>query len=322
MVMLKTALVLALAVTTSAGSADFPLQRLLKDPDAARTFDYWRLRSDHGPDAIRPYREQANAAMGLKDGALPARCRTDAEAEVLVGLNGVQNATSPRQWHEDRDAAAAAVRRWDHALSALMAGGSSGDPSLDAAIRPFLQRAKTEKTARGRELALRVAMDQALRRGFENDALLGPLSPSARDLASWPLWTRICRADADNVAWIKHEVRSRGWFAISRYGREAERDAWLLVQHADDDITFQTEILTLLDRLRTKGETDPKSYAYLYDRVATNAGRPQRYGTQGGCRDGQRFTQPLEEPARVDQLRAEVGMGSLAEYNARFTCKP
>jgi len=322
MLTMKMALVLALAAATSIGPADFPVQRLLKDPEAARTFDYWRLRGDQGPEAVAPFRAQANTAIGLKGGELSATCPTDAGIEVLAGLTGVKSAASSRQWHEDRVAAAVAVRRLDQAMAALMAGGSSGEPGLDAAIRPFLQRARTEKTARGRDLAMRVAKDQAMRRAFENEALLGPLSPSARDLANWPLWSRICRTDADNVAWIKQEVRTRGWFEISRYGREAEKDAWLLVQHADDDIAFQTEILAVLDKLRAKGETNPKSYAYLYDRVATNAGRPQRYGTQGGCRDGQRFTQPLEDPGKVDQLRAEVGMNTLAEYNAQFTCKP
>lgn len=320
--MLKTVLIAALTVTTGIAPADFPLQRLLKDPDAARTFDYWRLRGGQGPEAVPPLRAQAYAAMGLKNGELSARCHTDGEIEILAGLKGVESAASPRQWREDRDAAASAVRHFDSALSALMASGSSDDAALDGAIRPFLARAKAEKTARGRELARRVAWDQAMRRSFDNEALMGPVTASARELTTWPLWNRICRTDADNVAWIKREVRSHGWFEISRYGREAEKDAWLLAQHADDDIAFQTEILTLLDTLRTKGETDPKSYAYLYDRVATNAGRPQRYGTQGGCRDGQRFTQPLEDPAKVDQFRAEVGMNTLAEYNALFTCKP
>ncbi|PIB95561.1 hypothetical protein CSW60_13255 [Caulobacter sp. X] len=312
---------LALAVTASLGPADFPLQQLLKDPEAARTFDYWRLREGRGAEAIPPLRTLSYATMGLKEGAPLTRCFTDAEMEVQAGLKGVESAASARQWREDRDAAAGAVRRLDQALAALMAGGSSGDASLDRAIRPFLDRSKTDKSARGRELAFRAAKDQAIRRAFGNESLLGPLSPLAMLLTNRRIAARACRIDADNVAWIKREVRSRGWFEISRYGREAEKDAWLLAQHADEDIAFQTEILARLDALRTKGETDPKNYAYLYDRVAINNGRPQRYGTQGGCRDGKRFTFPLEASANVDQLRAEVGLTTLAEYNSRFTCR-
>lgn len=321
MVTMKAVLALALAVTAGLGPTDFPVQRLLKDPDAARTFDYWRLRERRGPEAIPPLRTLSYAAMGLKENVPETRCFTDAETEVQAGLKGVESAISSMQWREDRDAAAGAVRRLDQALAALMAGHSSGDVALDRAIQPFLNRARTDKTARGRELALRVAKDQAIRRAYGNQALLGPLSPLAARLTNQRIAVRACRIDADNVAWIKREVRSRGWFEISRYGREAEKDAWLLAQHADGDVTFQTEILTRLDALQTKGETDPKNYAYLYDRVATNTGRPQRYGTQGGCRDGRRFTFPLEDSAKVDQLRAEVGLTTLAEYNARFTCR-
>ncbi|HWT53066.1 MAG TPA: DUF6624 domain-containing protein [Caulobacter sp.] len=319
--MLKSVVALALAVTATLEPPDFPVQRLLKDPDAARTFDYWRLRERKGPEAIPPLRTLSYAAMGLKENAPETRCFTEAETEIQAGLKGVESAASSRQWREDRDAAASAVRKLDQALSALMAGGSSGDLAMDRAIQPFLDRAKTDKTARGRELALRVAKDQAIRRAFGNHTLLGPLSPSAARLTNQRIAVRACWIDAGNVAWIKREVRSRGWFEISRYGREAEKDAWLLAQHADDDIAFQAEILTRLDVLRTKGETDPKNYAYLYDRVAANTGRPQRYGTQGGCRDGKRFTFPLEDSTKVDQLRAEVGLTTLAEYNARFTCR-
>lgn len=318
---MKAVLALAFAVTAGLGPTDFPLQRLLKDPEAARTFDYWRLRERQGPEAIPPLRTLSYAAMGLKQNAPETRCFTDAEIEVLAGLQGVESAISSMQWQEDRDAAAGAVRRLDRALAALMAGRSSGDIALDRAIQPFLERARTDKTARGRELAFRVAKDQAIRRSYGNQTLLGPLSPLAARLTNQRIAVRTCWIDADNVDWIKREVRTRGWFEISRYGREAEKDAWLLAQHADDDVIFQTEILTRLDTLRTKGETDPKNYAYLYDRVATNTGHPQRYGTQGGCRNGKRFTFPLEDPARVDHLRAEVGMGTLAEYNARFTCR-
>ena len=319
--MYATALAWIAAATIATQGADFPRNNLLKDPAAARTFDYWRLREGRTPEAIAPLRASAYAAMNVKNPDDPGRCFTDSEIEILSGLKNAEKATSAQQWRDDRDAAAGAVHHFDQTLVSLMAGGSSGDKQLDQSVRPFLDRARSDKTARGRELARRVALDQAVRRGIGSDAMFGAVAFTARPVLDRSLMNRICRIDADNVAWIKREVRNRGWFEISRYGPEAEKDAWLLVQHADDDIAFQTEILALLDTLRAKGETYPKNYAYLYDRVATHSGRPQRYGTQGGCRDGKRFTFPLEDPKRVDQLRAEVGMPTLADYNARFTCR-
>jgi hypothetical protein len=259
--------------------------------------------------------------MKLENPEDPERCFSDAEVEILNGLLGVVTANAPAQWRQDRDAAAGALRHFDQALAALLEGTPTGDADLDQSITPYIARAKAAKSARGRELVLRTARDQAMRKGWESDVLLGRLDPSARGLVNLPLWNRACRVDADNVAWIKQEVRARGWFEISRYGADAEKDAWLLVQHADHDSAFQNEVLGLLDKLRLKGETNPKSFAYLYDRVAINSGHPQRYGTQGGCKDGERFTAPLENPADVDRLRAELGMTSLAEYNALFRCQ-
>ena len=71
------------------------------------------------------------------------------------------------------------------------------------------------------------------------------------------------------------------------------------------------------------GEAEAKHLAYLSDRVAMHRGRPQRYGTQFVSRDGDLVPRDgdlvpheLEDPARVDAWRAEVGLGSLAEYEA------
>lgn len=93
------------------------------------------------------------------------------------------------------------------------------------------------------------------------------------------------------------------------------------------------EILHELEDLRLRRETNPRNYAYLYDRAAfitqvpgTGAvmmiqpGRRQRYGTQGRCESGRWEPFPLGEPDRVDQLRATVGLEPLAEYRKMFRC--
>jgi hypothetical protein len=142
-------------------------------------------------------------------------------------------------------------------------------------------------------------------------------------------WADIDRA---NTAEVKDYVRRYGWIRASVFGRQAEADAALLVQHADHDPEFQKEVLAIYERLRKTGEFRPVHYAYLYDRVAMH--RPdappgvlvvdgaarQRYGTQGTCRDGRWEPFPLERPAEVDRLRAEVGLEPLERYRTRFRC--
>jgi hypothetical protein len=53
---------------------------------------------------------------------------------------------------------------------------------------------------------------------------------------------------------------------------------------------------------------------------AVNEGRKQIYGTQiVGVKDGAPVPWPCEEPERVDELRAEVGIEPFDEYVARFS---
>jgi hypothetical protein len=114
------------------------------------------------------------------------------------------------------------------------------------------------------------------------------------------------------------------WFTIDTFGKEADQNAWLLVQHADLDPGFQSRMLTILEGL-PNGQTDPKNVAYLHDRVACGSiPCTQRYGTQGHCVGKGRWEPfPIEEPDRVDERRRSVGMESLAEYQKMFVdfCK-
>ena len=77
-------------------------------------------------------------------------------------------------------------------------------------------------------------------------------------------------------------------------------------------------MLELLGEAVTRGQSAPARYAYLYDRVQVLAGAPQRYGTQGRCVEGGGWEPlPLEDAARVNRLRAEVGLGTLDATRAQ-----
>lgn len=55
-------------------------------------------------------------------------------------------------------------------------------------------------------------------------------------------------------------------------------------------------------------------YAMLYDCVALNNNRPQRYGTQFMLNSEDGFIlRPLENKEQVDQYRKELNLGSLEE---------
>jgi len=136
-----------------------------------------------------------------------------------------------------------------------------------------------------------------------------------------PRWQQL---DGRNTADLKTLLDICSWFTISEWGRAADGNAWLLVQHADEDPEFQKAILAKLESLYPSRETRPDHYAYLYDRVAISAHDPtkrtlQRYGTQGRCVEPGKWEPfPIEDEANVDLRRAEVGLPPLAKYIAGF----
>jgi hypothetical protein len=160
-----------------------------------------------------------------------------------------------------------------------------------------------------------VAVDQLLRNSMMLPAEKGWDAETSQAFMS-VIGPRTIEVDMRNTFELRTLIERHGWFNISTFGPDADRDAWLLVQHADREPVFQAEVLAVLEDLVPLGETSPSNYAYLYDRVARAQGRPQRYGTQGVCVGATWEPHPLEDPEAVDELRSSVGLGSLADYKA------
>ena len=93
-----------------------------------------------------------------------------------------------------------------------------------------------------------------------------------------------------------------------------------MVQHADADPVFQQAMLALLEQELAAKETTASGYAYLYDRVAVNTGKPQRYATQGRCAGpGDWRPEQLEDPDNVEARRTSVGIDwPMKDYIARM----
>lgn len=130
------------------------------------------------------------------------------------------------------------------------------------------------------------------------------------------------KIDETNARKIKAIVAKHGWPTISEYGEYTSQNAWLLVQHMDNDVDFQELILKKLEDLWQKNEIKKANYAYLYDRVQVNRGRLQRYGSQGTCVGDKWEPKPMEAPEEVDKRRAEMEMSTMAEYKKMFNCIP
>lgn len=110
-----------------------------------------------------------------------------------------------------------------------------------------------------------------------------------------------------------------GWFKVGLFGPDAEKAGWLIAYHADALPALQKAALAALERLYPVGEASPSSYAYLWDRLAVNEKRGQRYGTQGRMVGGEWRPYRLEEPeSEIDARRKTVGLEPLEAYARRF----
>ncbi len=125
--------------------------------------------------------------------------------------------------------------------------------------------------------------------------------------------------DRERTERLRRITAERGWPTRTLVGADGATAAWAIAQHSDLDPQVQERFLALMRDAVAAGEADPGELAYLEDRVAAGAGRPQTYGTQIGCaEDGTPQPGPLADPDRVDELRAGVGLPPLADYLAEL----
>lgn len=136
------------------------------------------------------------------------------------------------------------------------------------------------------------------------------------DLEARLAYRRVTVRNADRLREILDEV---GWPTISLVGAEAARRAWLVAQHADQQLPLQRRALELMAQAVERGDAEASLLAMLRDRVAVNEGRRQVYGTQiFRMADGTPVPWPCEDPERMDERRAAVGLEPFAAYVARY----
>ncbi|MGH3149726.1 MAG: DUF6624 domain-containing protein, partial [Streptosporangiaceae bacterium] len=155
------------------------------------------------------------------------------------------------------------------------------------------------------ELLERAGRDQAARTSL----------PSGRLMAEWE--TAVAPVDRDNTARLREIIGQHGWPGDRLVGADGAHAAWLLAQHAPEDL--QEECLPLLEDAVARGDASPADLAYLTDRVLMNRGEPQLHGTQyRRVRDGPLELWPVRDPAGLDARRAALGLAPEAVYRARL----
>lgn len=132
------------------------------------------------------------------------------------------------------------------------------------------------------------------------------------------LWDK--SVDQKNTAHLEAIVAAIGWPTISKVGAEASESAWLLVQHATTEPAFMKYCLTLMKAAK-EGDIALANIAYLEDRLLIMEGKPQIYGTQFCTINGVTEPFPIEDLEHVDERRAQAGLETYAEYEARIKAR-
>ena len=140
-----------------------------------------------------------------------------------------------------------------------------------------------------------------------------------KDRSNQAIIDRMFQIDCAHAVAMKAIIAKHGWMIISKFGTQADNQAWLLVQHADHDPLFQEQCLYLLQNLVDVKETNQKNYAYLYDRVALQSqalGMKQKYGTQYFISgSGDLSLQPYEGTLQdLNERRALIGLMPIEDY--------
>lgn len=175
--------------------------------------------------------------------------------------------------------------------------------------------AKPANESLRKELLRLMEEDQAARKKFIEWLSRQGKGDMKKDLAGDQPVARSSREiDRKNIARMKEIVDKYGWPGKSLVGADGANAAWLLVQHADQDRTFQKKCLELVKAAFKQGEATGQQLAYLTDRVLVGEGKKQIYGSQFQQKDGKLLPSPIEDEANVDKRRKEVGLNPLAEY--------
>lgn len=119
----------------------------------------------------------------------------------------------------------------------------------------------------------------------------------------------------ENQNRIKKLYSKYGYLGYDKIG-EKETQFWLSIQHADNDVPFQQEMLKVLKKEIRKKNADRSHYAMLEDRIAVNQKKKQRFGSQVTYNKiGQAIPKyGLIDSMKVDKWRAEYHLPSFKKY--------
>ena len=126
------------------------------------------------------------------------------------------------------------------------------------------------------------------------------------------------KKDSINLVKVIKILDEKGWVGKNVVGTQGNQTLFLVIQHSP--LKYQQKYLPMMREAVKEGNANPGNLAYLEDRVALREGKPQIYGSQSAKNKatGKWYISPMIDPDNVDKRRAEVGLGTIAEYAAKM----
>lgn len=117
-----------------------------------------------------------------------------------------------------------------------------------------------------------------------------------------------------NAEILDEIIDSIGYPTTDKVGKEASEAAWLVIQHSIGRPDFMRKCAKLLEKAIIENKANPRSLAYLTDRIAVLEGKPQLYGTQFDWdENGELSPNLFDDVVKVNQRRKSVGLNTLEE---------
>lgn len=126
--------------------------------------------------------------------------------------------------------------------------------------------------------------------------------------------------DSLNLLIVKTIISDYGWLGESKIGYRGNKALFLVVQHSSPE--DQEYFLPILKKAVKRGNVAHKDLALLQDRIATNKGEYQIYGSQLiTVPDVGNVFYPIADFENVNSKRKLVGLKPIEEYAKGFGIK-
>lgn len=131
--------------------------------------------------------------------------------------------------------------------------------------------------------------------------------------------------DSVNFYRLKKITDTYGFPGYTLVGEDFSDSFWNLVQHQDNHLEYQKEVLALMKIEVDKKNASGTYFAYLTDRVLVNSNEEQEFGTQMRINEaGTSYEpKPVIDPTNLNARRASVGLTTIEEYielmNTRYS---